>query len=87
MCAAQCPHQNNIGVVHGTFREHFGKNIQGTFRAHSGNIQGRFRQHSGNIQFELRWTPVSPYPNCKKHFKKVPWLTHSGNIQGTFSVN
>jgi hypothetical protein len=58
--------------------------------------KGTFREHSGNIQFELRWMPVSPHPNCKEHFMKVPRLTHydlptwvpktrehSGNTQGT----
>eukprot|EP00976_Prorocentrum_cordatum_P004558 89428-Prorocentrum_minimum.AAC.1 len=29
---------------------HFIRNVQGTFREHSGNIQGSFREHSGNIQ-------------------------------------
>jgi hypothetical protein len=41
------------------------------------HIQGTFRQHSGTVQFELRWTPVSSHPNCKKHLKKVPQLTQN----------
>jgi hypothetical protein len=54
-------------------------NIPGTFsKLHSGNVP----EHSGNMQFELRWTPVSPHPNCKKHLKKAPRLTQN-TTQGT----
>jgi hypothetical protein len=44
---------------------------------HLGNIQGTFKELAGNIQFELRWTLVSPHPNCKKHLKKVIRLTQN----------
>jgi hypothetical protein len=79
--------------VQGTFRERSG-NVQGTFKDYLGNIQstlserweGIFREHSGHIQFELRWTPVSPHPNCTKPLTKPNsghFRDHSGDIQGT----
>ena len=88
---------SRLPQVQGTFREHSG-NIQGTFSEHSGNTQGTFREHSVNTQGTLRErsgcverTPVSPHPNCKKHFIKLPRLTQNktckGNIQGTFSMS
>jgi hypothetical protein len=50
----------------------FSQNISGNIQGTSGNIQGTIREHSGNIQVEL-----SPHPNCKKHFEKVPNLTQN----------
>jgi hypothetical protein len=55
--------------VQGTCREREG-NVKGTCRKGSGNIQGTCRERAGNLQLELRWTPVSPHPNCKKHLKE-----------------
>jgi hypothetical protein len=64
--------RRSLRNIQGTFREHSG-NIQGTFREHSGNIQGTFREHSVRVER----TPGGPHPNCKKHFKKVPRLTQN----------
>jgi hypothetical protein len=82
------------GNIQGTFREHSG-NIQGTFREHSGNMQGAYREHSGNIYFELgwgltgvelRWKPMSPHPNCRKHSKERTKVDaeHNYPFMGTY---
>eukprot|EP00959_Pyramimonas_sp_CCMP1952_P080428 1680812-Pyramimonas_sp.AAC.1 len=49
--------------IQGTFKEHSG-NVHGTFKERSRNVQGTFKEHSGNIHGTFR--------------------EHSGNIQGTF---
>ena len=96
----QCTFSVHSGSIQGTLREHSGS-IQGTFREHSGNIQriftawdwcavrpyaSSFREYSGNVQFKLRWTPMSPNPNCQKHFKKVPRLTQNTTCKHEYLV-
>jgi hypothetical protein len=54
-----------ITVLGGSVRKH-------TYSSFTGI--STFRAHSGHIQVELKWTPVGPHPNCKKHLKKVAGL-------------